>query len=198
LTDFAPDLPAQWVKIFFPGEKQEKTPSRVYTIRRYSEARRELAVDVVLHGAGPGSGWAAKATVGDVVHLAGPRAGYRHPPEAGWIAMFGDSTSLPAISAITEALPPTVEIHTFVSVAEDERYFEGESHKIGWVTGSRSSLMQAAMSFPIPQGRGHIWIAAEASLVQDLRGFFSQERNLHASWLTASGYWKLGVADHRN
>lgn len=49
----------------FP-ENQERPSSLAYTPRRWESGTRELDVDIVIHGEGPGSAWASSVREGDI------------------------------------------------------------------------------------------------------------------------------------
>ncbi|CAH1650884.1 Fe(3+)-hydroxamate ABC transporter permease FhuB [Hyphomicrobiales bacterium] len=76
---------------------------RVYTIRAIDHARKELAIDVVLHDDSVGSNWARNAEPGDRAGLLGPGGGDVIP--ADWYLLCGDETALPAIARIAAELP---------------------------------------------------------------------------------------------
>jgi NADPH-dependent ferric siderophore reductase len=90
---------------------------RTYTLREVrgeGEATR-LVVDFVLHvedgETGPGSAWAAGASVGDRVVVLAPRRGEEYggiefdPGTAGRLLLAGDETAVPAICAVLGQLP---------------------------------------------------------------------------------------------
>jgi NADPH-dependent ferric siderophore reductase len=96
--------------------EQRRPPVRTYTVRGVRPERREVDLDMVLHGdTGPASRFAARATVGDEAILLGPNRRYpgRHgglefrPPTGhlGPTLIAGDETALPAVISILERLP---------------------------------------------------------------------------------------------
>lgn len=102
---------AEWRAV--PDER--RNPMRTYTVRAARPLEREVDVDFVLHGpTGPASTWALRARPGDEVVLIGPDARFpgspggvewRPPTGARALLLAGDETAVPAICAITEALP---------------------------------------------------------------------------------------------
>src|SRR5215472_11267121 len=78
---------------------------RRYTIRYLDLARRMLTLDVVRHGDGPGERWVAAARPGDRIEGIGPRGKITTSASADWHLFMGDESALPAIFAMTEALP---------------------------------------------------------------------------------------------
>src|SRR3954471_8894413 len=86
---------ASHVKVFFPtpdrplealltpgattagdAPEQPRPTNRTYTPRRWDPDRRELDVDFLLHGDGPGATWAAEAQPGATVAVSAPRGAY--------------------------------------------------------------------------------------------------------------------------
>jgi NADPH-dependent ferric siderophore reductase len=207
LTGFLPALPAQWIKIFFGPCTERPVAGRVYTIRKYDPERKELDVDFVLHGEGPGSNWAENAAIGDVIRIAGPRAGYSAPASAEWIALFGDETALPAIASIVEAVGNRIPAFPYIEVppgsdglVEAELSFGTEIHCISKAgsASAASGLVSAARGFTCRPGNGEIWIAAEASIAQLIKNHFLIHSPVPRERIRSAGYWKRGVADHRN
>jgi NADPH-dependent ferric siderophore reductase len=80
----------------------------------------------VLHldgGSGPAAEWAAAAQPGDPLMLVGPCARWGDclgiefaPGEAERVLLVGDETAVPAIAAILETLPATIEGHAVLEV----------------------------------------------------------------------------------
>src|SRR6476660_8003630 len=79
---------------------RERAPRlRSYTVRAFDEARRELTLDFVVHGAAGIAGpWAAVAQPGDELLLVGPGGGYQPDATAGWHLLAGDLSAVPAIA----------------------------------------------------------------------------------------------------
>ncbi|WP_157244880.1 siderophore-interacting protein [Nonomuraea typhae] len=106
-----PDWFQQWRAL--PAERCN--PMRTYTVRHVRPERREVDVDIVLHGdGGPAARWAGAVRPGDEVALFGPDARFeeehgglefRPPAGTGAILMAGDETAAPAICATLERLP---------------------------------------------------------------------------------------------
>jgi NADPH-dependent ferric siderophore reductase len=210
LDGFDPQLPAQWVKLFVPIDDGRRPVGRVYTIRNFSSGRKEFDLDFVIHGDGPASSWAEHAQIGDHVKVAGPRSGYERRAESEWMLLFGDETALPAIFSILESLPVGFPVRVCIEVAGpvDERYATNEIttakldlrwlHRRGAAAGTTKLLSEAATEVLVPSGSGELWIAAEARAVQEVKHHFLVDRSVERSRIHASGYWKHGVADHRN
>lgn len=83
------------------GLPAEQRPyRRRYTVRRWDPGRRQLTLELVVHGdAGAGGGWAVSAEPGDALVFTGPAGAYRPDPDADWHLLVGDESALPAIAA---------------------------------------------------------------------------------------------------
>lgn len=210
LRGFAPTVPAQWVKLFVPVDEGMAETGRVYTITNFSPERCEFVLDFVVHGDGPASSWAQKASIGERVKIAGPRAGYTRRADSRWVLLFGDETAIPAISSILASLPSDIYARSFIEVAEpsDDRAFSSNYrwpfshlvwlHRGNTAAGTSRLLAEAAGAAELPPGPGEVWVAAEAHAVQEIKKHFLEERGLSRFRVHASGYWKYGVPDHRN
>ena len=66
----------------------------------------ELDVEIVLHGAGPLSTWAASARPGAHLAVAGTGRGYTVDPDGLDVLLAGDESAVPAIGVLLGALPP--------------------------------------------------------------------------------------------
>lgn len=122
-----PDLrPEHWWKDFSALPAERRGAVRTYTIAevRGSGGDTRIVIDVVLHpGAhGPGSTWAAGATVGDELMIVVPRRGVVSggiefdPGGARRLLLLGDETALPAIAQILRDSPADASGTVFVEV----------------------------------------------------------------------------------
>ncbi len=183
---------------------------RTFTVRRADTARREIAVDFVVHGdegvAGP---WARTVRPGDTVHLMGPGGAYCPDPSADWHLFAGDETAIPAISAALEQLRPNAIGQVFLETAgpDDEVDLSApDGVTITWIhRGGRADLVadgQAGDNAPLVQavttaewlpGRAQVFIHGEAQAVMhNLRPYVRNVRGVEARWASISGYWRRG------
>jgi NADPH-dependent ferric siderophore reductase len=183
---------------------------RTYTVRHADPARREIAIDFVVHGehgvAGP---WAAALQPGDPAYLMGPSGAYAPDPAADWHLLAGDEAGLPALSAALEALPPNAIGKVFIEVAgpDDQLPLKApDGVEIRWIyRGGRADLVpddQAGDHAPLIAevkeaqwlpGQVQVFIHGEAQTVMhNLRGYVRKERGVEAKWASISGYWRRG------
>ncbi|ATQ44041.1 siderophore-interacting protein [Caulobacter mirabilis] len=201
------DRPAQWVKLFFPGQEGVARIGRAYTVRGFSHAFAAMDVDFVLHGDdGPASRWAARAERGEMLDVAGPRGGHAIDPRAKNYILVGDATALPAICAIVEALPAHVRARLFIEVAnkaEEQRLRSNAALDVQWLhsgaeaPGATGRLELAVQAADLDTRNCQAWIAGESFMVRSVRTHLTVDRGVPEHALDSQGYWKLGVADAR-
>ncbi|RKS04689.1 NADPH-dependent ferric siderophore reductase [Nocardiopsis sp. Huas11] len=174
---------------------------RTYTVRWWDAERRELAVDVVIHGdQGVAGRWAARARPGDEVHFAGPGGGYAPDPSADWHLLVGDESALPAIAAALERMPAGARARVLVEVAgpeEEQKLETAADASVTWVHrgGSRvgEHLVAAARDLDLPPGQVHAFVHGEAGFVKELRRWLRGDLGVPRERLSVSGYWRLGL-----
>jgi len=225
LEGFATRGPAEHLKVNFPpaGEPKlvlpewgpegpilregERRPlNRTYTPRRWDLAARELTVDFLLHGEGPGTIWAQQVRPGQVVAVSHqPGGAYKVDAEADWYLLGGDEAALPAVGTLLEALPATCFAYVFVEVADavDELKLESPATiQINWLHHGGATgrvgrrLEQAARGFQFPAGNGRVWIGCEAGVMRDIRRHLLNERSMDRAHVHTQGYWKYGAVNH--
>ncbi|WP_320670846.1 siderophore-interacting protein [Patulibacter defluvii] len=183
----------------FPPEAGDQH-SRNYTVRRFAAHGERMEVDFVLHGDhGRASRWAARAQVGDVLGIAGPRMHWVTDLDAEWTLLVGDETALPAIGAIVEQLPaghPTVAIVEVADGAEQQRFDAACDLDLRWLhrdgapASGGSRLVEAVRQATLPSGRAKVWAAGESLAIRDVREHLRDERGLPPETLHAIGYWR--------
>ncbi len=208
------------VKLCFPGADgqlllPEPSPSggvqwpdgirpamRDYTPRRYDPVRRELELELVVHGdEGPASAWAAAAVPGSLLGVAGPRGSRVVGVDYDAFVLAGDQTALPAIGRRLEELPPGARAAVVVEVPDAAEQIDLPSAAdvdLTWVhrgtAAPAAALLAALAAVDLPAGHVLAWAAGESSLVRPARTLLAQ-RCGPAAEVSVKGYWQLGVAD---
>lgn len=204
LSDFSSLSPDDHVKLIFGQDEAEKPVMREYTPRAFDTDQRSLTIDFAVHDAGPATAWAMAAKPGDTLRIGGPRGSAVVAPIFDWYLMIGDETALPAIARRVEELPEGISAITLVAVpgAEDEQSFETvATHQAHWVHrpdadgDDPAPLLAALDGLEWPEGKGFVWIAAEAGVARALRDRVTGHHGHPLIFLKASGYWTRGVAD---
>lgn len=189
-------------RVLWP-EGEDELVRRVYTIRSIDHARRELAIDVVLHDDSPGSAWARNAKAGDPVGLLGPGGGDIAP--ADWYLLCGDETALPAIARIAEALPATARAAIVIEVADaaEEQPIRSAAaievtwlHRNGLPAGTTELLPQAVRGIVLPEGAEPFVLAGcEQAAARVIRRYLRGERKLPRERHLVAAYWRRGHSD---
>lgn len=203
LADFASLAPDDHVKLLFEtgGEKPEM---RDYTPRAFDAAARRLTIDFAVHEAGPATAWALRAKPGDQLAVAGPRGSQVVTGAFDWWLLIADETGLPAMGRWVEELPKGARVTTFGLVADstEEQVFTTKAdhtalwgHRGGEKAADPGVALGLVNEIALPDGKGFIWIAAEASVARALRDHFVTEKGHPREWTKGAGYWVQGQAD---
>jgi NADPH-dependent ferric siderophore reductase len=186
-----------------PGDEPGVTTNRRYTIRGFDPVALAVDVDMVLHGHGPGSTWAARAVPGDRIDAIGPRGKVVASPTADWHLFVGDESGLPAIAVMLEALPAQATAVAIVEVADgsEEQSIDAAAsvalswiHRAGAVPGDPELLVHALRSTRFPAGSGHAYLAAELDVVHAVRGVLA-ERGFAREAVAPKAYWRRDQAN---
>ena len=174
---------------------------RDYTPRSYSQESRELTIEFALHGDGPAADWAAQASPGQRVTIAGPRGSFVIPLDYAWHLFIGDETALPAVARRLEELPAGSQAFVLMHVAnpKDRRSFASAADlSVQWAEDTEN-LMAAVRQLALPLGEGYAWCAGEAAAMAELRRLLVNDKGHDRHAIRAAAYWKKGaVAHHQN
>jgi NADPH-dependent ferric siderophore reductase len=171
------------------------------TIRTFTprpvDAVNELDVDVVLHGEGAASTWAATAVPGSPAAVSGPGRGYQVDAAAPAYLLAGDETAIPAITQVLAALPAGVPVELHVEIAHDDARQplgrDGRWHVRRDGARAGDALVAAVEQADLaPETR--VWAAGEAAAVQRIRRHLFEERGVARANASVRGYWKYGRA----
>ncbi len=174
---------------------------RTFTPRRVDPDAGELDLDVVLHGGGVVSAWAAAVTPGAPCAISGPGRGYEIDADAPTFLLAGDETALPAIAQLLEALPPTATVTVHIECASPDGRSPLPAHPGTTLTwhdladpaDPGAAFVAAVLAEPIdPDAR--IWVAGEAAAVQRVRRHLFETVGFPRPRTTIRGYWKRGRA----
>jgi NADPH-dependent ferric siderophore reductase len=190
--------PAQDVELHLTDHTARRVKRR-YTIRRARPEVGELDLDVLLHGAGPGSSWGRDAEPGEQVAFQGPR-GKLELTTAAWHLLVGDESALPAIAAICESLPDAEPAIAVIEVqdADDEQPIGAA--EVRWVhrgagpPGTPDQLAPAVRSLALPDGPGHGYLMGETRSMVALRTLL-EARGLAHDAVFVKGYWNIARPD---
>lgn len=217
LADFVSASFDDHVKVFFPqpgaerpvlptvgpngpvfAEGVPRPPARDYTPRRFDPVARELDLEFVLHGDGPGASWAAQARPGQWLGIGGPRGSFVIPTAFDWHLLIGDESALPAIGRRLEELPAASRAIVLIEVddARSELPLASPAQaEVRWIhRGAGDQLADAMRQIVLPAGQGYAWAAGEAAAMRTVRATLLDTLKLDKRQLRASAYWKQGAA----
>lgn len=176
-----------------------RPPIRTLTPLRVNAQLGQLDVEIVTHGHGALSRWAAGLPVNAQVGVSGPGRGYAVPPNASNFLLVGDEAALPAIGQVVSAIPHSARIQAVIETARLGLRYELPSHpgleqrwvQLGVDDVAGSAMNEAVASLEIPENL-YVWAAGEAAAVQALRRLLLGDRGVPRSHAVIRGYWKLG------
>lgn len=205
LGDFASASADDHIKLFFPSGNipGERPCMRDFTPRRFDTAKGTLTIDFAIHEAGPATGWATSARVGDTLAIGGPRGSAVIPDDFDWYLLIGDETALPAIGRRLEELRAGVPATSIVLIgdpADAQRIETRAAWTPHWVTrvpgrDDRDTMLAALADVTLPAGEGFVWIAAESGVARAIRSHVVDRLGQPREWTKAAGYWTKGEAD---
>jgi NADPH-dependent ferric siderophore reductase len=199
LEGFGTPLLGGHIKVMLPGTDQV----RAYTPRRFDAARREIEIDVILHGDSPGSRWATAAKPGDPIDVRGPGGrGHTVDPAAAWHLLAGDACAVPAIGMVLESLPASTRAIVILEVdntAEERPLPSPAQVQTWWVRAGEvpgEALETAVRSIDLPEGAGQVFLACESGIMRRIRQHLIGERGLPSTSMHTRGYWKAGIVNY--
>lgn len=177
-----------------------------HSSRHYSIARllpHGVAIDVVLHGHGPGAKWGREAVTGDVVYFSDAH-GYYKPSGSGTRILAGDMTAIPAIRRILAEASADEVFRVIVEIPDmgEASAFnsDAEVHTTWVVSGnhvSASTLQQSLSEVLSASDDDHstiyIWVACESAVSRSIRQHLRQDLGIHHSRFRIVGYWHSNV-----
>lgn len=177
-------VPDEWVGLVVPGQFQ----SRYYTVRSWDGA--ELVLDVVVHEEGLVTEWAQTGCVGDTVDVTEPKGSFTLPEDAGWVALVGDLTALPAIARIRESLAGFAgEVRAVVESPDGALPDYTDAEWVAPPAPGESGLADLVAGMSWPSGPGYFWMAGESAQMRDIRRHVRRELGWDARHHDLMGYW---------
>jgi NADPH-dependent ferric siderophore reductase len=189
--------------MFMVAVDGDRPVRRRYTIRALDREQRLLTIDVVRHADGPGERWVAAARPGDRIEGIGPRGKIFLAPDADWHLFAGDDSALPAFLAMAGAVPAGARALVILEVpgpdGEQDVVTAADTevawlHRDGRPAGDPAALVEAAGAVALPPGRGHAYLAGEATVVLRLRETLAA-RGLAPEQISPKAYWGRGKAN---
>jgi len=185
------------------GDDGVDTINRRYTIRRHHPDIGAVDLEAVVHGDGPGARWFSRVAPGDQVDAVGPRGKVVASTTAAWHLFVADEAGLPAVAAMLGALPASAGAIAVVEVADasEEQPFDHPAgatvswvHRDGADPGTPERLRAAVRSVVLPDGPGHVYLAAEFAVVNALRAEL-EAGGFASDAISSKAYWRRGTAN---
>lgn len=173
---------------------------RDYTVRGVPD-EHTVVVDVVLHGSGPASDWAAAAVRGTPVGVLGPRGSLVMPADRSRYLCLVDESALPVAARWLEEAPPAAAVEVVVECEHTDTARVDLPARTGarvvWVEGRDGAGLADHLRQLRPGPGDLVWAAGETGAMVLLRRT-ARELGVGKDSLDVHGYWKRGVAgrDH--
>lgn len=182
-------------------DELRELPTREYTPLHWGDDWIEL--EFLVHGdegiAGP---WAAKAAIGSVVGIGGPRGSkvLSGRPDA-WL-LAGDETAIPAIRRFAGMMDADAIGRIIIEIGGAEipvdapvavEYVHRGDSPAGVALAARLAELEASDR---PAGDIFAFVAAEQSIVKPARALLLDRWGLDADRINVRGYWKRGESEY--
>jgi len=176
---------------------------RTYTHRGFDAAKNEMYIDFVAHGEnGPASAWALHCKKSDVLGVAVKEDKEELYPRADWYLLVGDATAIPVLATILASLPAHTKGKCIIEVhgKEDEQALETKANiDIYWLYNPNPEtsgiLAQEVRKIAFPDTSRFAYVAAEFSMVKEIRSYLRKEMNWKQEEVSAYSYWKAGISE---
>ncbi|MQQ10296.1 hypothetical protein GFB49_17650 [Epibacterium sp. SM1979] len=167
---------------------------RYLTIRATDPKAGLVWLDVVDHGDGLMSTWAATAKVGSTIGLMGP-TGTPVIPQVERVFLAADQTAMPVVARMIETLPPQVRgtvVAECDSAEEARSYFNSDKLEIVALDRAsfRSAILEQATEICRVEKPQYAFFAGELLNARELRAFFRGDLALGNRHHSSIGYWR--------
>lgn len=179
---------------------------RRMTVRAWDEQRRELTIDIAVHGdIGYAGRWAAKAPIGSRLQMRGPAGDFRPPTDADWYLFVGDESALPAIAASVEQVPdgaPVIVVAEVEDAAGEIALDSPGELRVQWVHRAGAEdverlLADAVASLNLPPGTPSAFIHGEAAQIRAVHWGLAEGGLVDLERFSCSPYWRRGLDDEQ-
>jgi NADPH-dependent ferric siderophore reductase len=185
------------------GTGERGTINRRYTIRRADRQAGTVDLDLVVHGHGPGSAWAADAAIGSTVGALGPRGKVVPATGVDWHLFVCDESGWAASAAMIESLAAGTRAVLVADVAGEEEQqpldasadvYVSWCNRDGGTPGRAEQVLAALEHLTLPDGAGHAYLSAELAVVRTV-GEWLAGRGFAPEHVSPKAYWRAGTAN---
>lgn len=179
-------------RIVWPPETGPRPLMRCFTVSDYDPENRELSFDLLRHAEGRATAWVGRASTGDELPLTGMRTEFIHAPGTRHHLLIGDSSAVPAVSAILRSLPAEVTATAILIGPHCDRELlpSGRLSEVRWARDMDE--LRAAITHTHSPEKTQTWVCAESQLVREIRRFVLDGTPTDRDSLHAAGYWTSG------
>lgn len=205
LRDFTAPGADDHVRLFFPPaevrpqslDQWREFPSREYTPVTAAPDLGSVEFEVVVHGDGPGSSWAAGAPLGSSAGVAGPRRTMRAMAEPDHWFLAGDESAFPAIRRFLQGRRASTPATVLLAVQPVNRDLAALIDRRGVdlevIEGGSAALgerLAALTPADRPLGSVLAFVAGKSSLVSEGRDLLGRRWGLPQEATIVKGYWR--------
>ena len=179
-------------------EGEDALIDRIFTIRSFDPATRQVCFDIFRHIGGPTSDWAATMPVCQTVGLMGPiaKAGPTLVPGTTWLITGGDETSIPAILRGLEELPEgsLVDAVLLVGSASDITPMDRPGLSLTWLIREEGATDQTLCDaiyarLNCADAQTGLWFAGNKAIARTVRNHATVAAGLSKAQVHAVAYW---------
>ncbi len=183
---------------FWPD--RDPPPARIYTLRRIDVAAGRVEIDILLHQSqgdpAPGSDFAARAAVGDVIGMTGPGGGTL--PDAPDYLLLADETALPAVARMLREMPGDRRVRAIIEIEDDgdRQALPTEADaEITWLSrrsgcGLEATVLAVTADSLAPETV--VWGGMEHATSRFVRGRALASWGIPRDRLRLASYWRRG------
>lgn len=181
-------------------ENEPRPIVRTYTIRAIRPELKEVDIEFAMHDSvtGPAYLFARGAKQGYWMGITNPGGPDPLLSDTQHYFMAGDSSSLPAITALLEKMTKTATGKVVLRLdSEDDirELIKPAGVEVIWICGDinkTEELISTFKSWDIPSDNASFWIAGEDQIIRELRRFIRREKGFGRESIYAIPYWRHG------
>jgi ATP-binding cassette subfamily B protein IrtA len=171
---------------------------RGYTILDVDHDAGQFSLELVLHQPEGAAGvWGRDAFVGTTAEVAITTQKHRVDLAAGTVVLAGDTTAVPAVRTVLDALPAATRAVVVLADAHPDHTDlplpERENTKLTWVDGAKdgSDVVAALRQHELDPADTYVWAGGERRLVKAVRSY-ARDLGVGRDCQYTQAYWIEG------
>jgi NADPH-dependent ferric siderophore reductase len=173
---------------------------RTYSVWAHDRATASLTLRVVDHRpGGPGSRWAARASVGQRLRIGLPRNRIALDPAAPYHVFVGDETAAAPLLSMLAALPRDATAFGVLETVDPANELSiPDGRAVSWVHRGAASavnspvLLRAVGRLELPARPGVAYVAGESATCRAVARYLVQTRGWHRRAVRTQVHWTPG------